>query len=145
MEEKKTIVPRRRMSPSLRKILLLLVLLLIPIFLAGAGFLVYSIINARESGRERIDTAVSTQLEDLDSSLSMVNLYLTETLMNNSLTKKINTEEDTHDRLVAARSLWEEFDRQEISIFFTTAPPGACLSPVLIPAAIIPTTTPSAP
>ena len=106
MEEKKTIVPRRRMSPSLRKILLLLVLLLIPIFLAGAGFLVYSIINARESGRERIDTAVSTQLEDLDSSLSMVNLYLTETLMNNSLTKKINTEEDTHDRLVAARSLW---------------------------------------
>ena len=46
MEEKKTIVPRRRMSPSLRKILLLLVLLLIPIFLAGAGFLVYSIINA---------------------------------------------------------------------------------------------------
>ena len=66
------------MSPSLRKILLLLVLLLIPIFLAGAGFLVYSIINARESGRERIDTAVSTQLEDLDSSLSMVNLYLTE-------------------------------------------------------------------
>lgn len=112
MEEKKTIVPRRRMSPFLRKILLLLVLLLIPIFLAGAGFLVYSIINARESGRERIDTAVSTQLEDLDSSLSMVNLYLTETLMNNSLTKKINTEEDTHDRLVAARSLWEEFDRQ---------------------------------
>ena len=89
MEEKKTIVPRRRMSPFLRKILLLLVLLLIPIFLAGAGFLVYSIINARESGRERIDTAVSTQLEDLDSSLSMVNLYLTETLMNNSLTKKI--------------------------------------------------------
>lgn len=103
---------RQRLSPSLRKILLLLVLLLVPIFLAGAGFLVYSMLDAREIGKDRITAAARSQLDELDESLSRVNLYLTETLLSNPLTAKISESEDAHDRYVAARSLWDEFDRQ---------------------------------
>ena len=82
------------------------------IMLIGVGFLSVSLVEARNKANQKMDTAITAHLDSVSDTLSTINLYLTDTLINNPLCDTVATEKDIHTRNIAARSLIDEFEWQ---------------------------------
>ena len=114
----------RYITPSLRKVLLVLTILVLLILSAGIFFLLYSVYDTQKAATERLDTAIQEQLSEANRRLLTANFYLTEVLMGNVQASTIGAAQRVHDRNVAARGLSEEFAYQgnywaeDFSFFF---------------------------
>lgn len=71
----------RYITPSLRKVLLVLTILVLLILSAGIFFLLYSVYDTQRAATERLDTAIQEQLSEANRRLLTANFYLTEVLM----------------------------------------------------------------
>ena len=103
---------RQKQAPALRKIVIWLLCLFAMILLAGTAMLVVSDLDARGAQWERTTHAVEEQLSGLDSSLSAINLYLTDLLMTNEEIRTLRRGNDANLCNQAARSLSNKLTAQ---------------------------------
>lgn len=115
---------RKKMTPSLRKILRALMLALIPIVLTGAAFIIFSLINTYRQNEEHFISTVEMQADDASERLVKMNYYLIDLLLNNEQVEKIYGAAKDLERNNGARKLWNDMEFQrsfwanDFSFFF---------------------------
>ena len=112
MNDKNQTGKEKLFTPSLRKMLIMVVFLLLPILLVGISFLLYSDFQAHENSKSHILNSLDEELREIDESLAKMNVYTMETLVNNSQVFAVRTSENAHKRNIAARALQVDFDYQ---------------------------------
>ncbi len=116
--------PLKRGMPSLKKILLFMLLLAFTIAVFGVLLLLYSYHASQKISDEKTDSILKEQLEIVHKRITTTNYYLVETLQNSSQIKNIEALEDTHRVNVEIRSLYSELAYQrnywakDFSFFF---------------------------
>ena len=114
----------KEMTPSLRKILRVLMLVLIPIVLTGAAFIIFSLINTYRQDEEHFISSVELQTDEASKRLVKMNYYLIDLLLNNEQVEKIDGAKKDIERNNGARKLWNDMDFQrgfwanDFSFFF---------------------------
>lgn len=127
-------MPKNNFGLSLRKIFISLIIFLFFVIIMGIGLLFYSIYNTQKTDWSNLSSATEIQLANMGNTLSSINMYMLETVLNNSLIDTINTSESIHERNVAARSLWNELDRhsnywnENFSFFYYSEMHGLSIS-----------------
>ena len=100
------------LTPSLRKMLVMVTVLLLPILLVSVVFLFYSDFAAQERSNLHVLDSLEKELHNIDESLAKMNIYAMETLVNNSQVAAIRNAGSDHKRNIAARALLVDFDYQ---------------------------------
>lgn len=112
------------MTPSLRKIIRVLMLALIPVVLTGAAFIIFSLIDTYRQNEEHFRSTVELQAKESSDRLVKMNYYLIDLLLNNEQVEKITGAEKDLERNNGARKLWNDMDFQrsfwasDFSFFF---------------------------
>lgn len=101
-----------RSIPSIRKILILLLCLLLPVLVLSVTFLVQRLTRAEETAISQAEHTVSATLSSLEDAFSAANFYLSDLLLNNSDIQTAETETDTMIVNTALRALGKTFDTQ---------------------------------
>lgn len=100
--EKKT---KTRIAPSMRKILLLLLALFIPVIFISVGFLLHSLSQSEDAVQAQLENTIDSAVKQLNEELSSTNLYLSSLLVNNADIRTAALETDTIATNNALRSL----------------------------------------
>ena len=114
----------KKMTPSLRKIIRVLMLTLIPVVLTGAAFIIFSLIDTYRQNEEHFRSTVEMQTRDSSDRLVKMNYYLIDLLLNNEQVEKITGAAKDLERNNGARKLWNDMDFQrnfwasDFSFFF---------------------------
>lgn len=103
---------RRPSRVSLKKMVLLLLFLLVPVVMGGASILTYSFWNAYNDELARMRTNSLDQLHGAERNLLRINSYLLETLLRSNQIQEIQSTQNTHEKHVAARALLNDFEYQ---------------------------------
>ena len=90
-----SILSKRRLAPSMRKILILLLALFIPVTLLSVFFLMHSLSESEHTARLQLQDRVESTLQQLDDELSSTNLYLLDILVNNPDVRTAASQTDT--------------------------------------------------
>ncbi len=101
-----------RQMPALRKVFIWLLCLFGAILTVGLTMLAAADMTGRKAQWERAVKSARGQLDGLETSLSEINMYLTDLLQNNSEVKALLEETDTQRRNNAARKLGEKMSAQ---------------------------------
>lgn len=114
----------RKITPSLRKIIRVLMLTLIPVVLTGAAFIIYSLVDTYRQNEEQFYSTVDLQSKDSSERLVKMNYYLIDLLLNNEQVEKITGAQRDLERNNGARKLWNDLEFQrnfwasDFSFFF---------------------------
>lgn len=117
--------------PALQKIMIWLLSLFAVILVVGLTALISSERNLAKETNEHYAGLIESRLQEIDSHLSAVNLYMTEQLLTGTTVENILSAQDPQRRNVAARDLWESIYRQrkfwseKFSFFFYAPQNGA--------------------
>ncbi len=99
-----------KMSPSLRKITWLIVLIVLPIIIFGSSFTVYSFWDAQRTATAQTLSTVDFEISEAENSLARMNYFLIDTLVNSKSINDITAANRDLDRNFAARNLLNELD-----------------------------------
>ncbi|MCI8624493.1 MAG: histidine kinase [Provencibacterium sp.] len=95
---------------SLRKILAVLLAVLVPVAAGGVIFILYAIKNTQEKELDALHASIEAQTEQAGRSLSRMNNYLVDILLNNPYVEQIRQAQTVNAHNVAARALLSQFD-----------------------------------
>lgn len=115
---------KKMMTPSLRKIIRVLMLTLIPVVLTGAAFIIFSLVDTYRQNEEHFRSTVELQAKESSERLVKMNYYLIDLLLNNEQVEKITGATKDLERNNGARKLWNDMDFQrnfwasDFSFFF---------------------------
>lgn len=96
---------KTRIAPSMRKILLLLLALFIPVIFISVGFLLHSLSQSEDAVQTQMENTIDSAIKQLNEELSSTNLYLSSLLVGNADIRTAALETDTITVNNALRSL----------------------------------------